>query len=183
VHLSFPGHAEATQYYRALDISRAVAGVSYRANGIAYQREFFAGHPDQVIVGRLTADKPGAYTGSFSLSGMHDAAHVQELLLGFVGIMTWCLWAGMSLWLAAAVWLIYLLITCVVLTRGVSQGGLLITETSFRPGDVVGLVVAKHSLGDGNLAALSMLNAVFFRDTRGLFLALFMDAQQMAGWD
>lgn len=72
VYLSLAGHADALGYRRSLDISRAVAEVRYQANGIAYQREFFASHPAQVIVGRLTADQPGAYTGSLELTGMHE---------------------------------------------------------------------------------------------------------------
>ncbi|MDR3711125.1 MAG: hypothetical protein P4L33_22710 [Capsulimonadaceae bacterium] len=103
------------------------------------------------------------------------------LLACYAGIVAWSIWAGMSLWFAAAVWLIYLFVTSLVLTRGVAEAGFLMTETSFRPGDVVGMFVSKASLGGGNVVALSLLNATFFRDMRGLFLALFMDVQQMAG--
>ncbi len=103
------------------------------------------------------------------------------LVAGFIGIMAWCHWAGMSLGLAAAVFAIYLFVTSIVLTRSVSEGGLLMTETSFRPQDIVGLFVQKSALGGGNLVTLGLLNAVIFRDCRGLFLTLFMDAQQMAG--
>ncbi|MGI4792469.1 MAG: DUF6785 family protein [Janthinobacterium lividum] len=107
-------------------------------------------------------------------------AAVWGLIFAFLGILAWSAWAGISVWLAACVWGIYLFITAVVLTRTVSQAGLLITETSFRPGDLVGIFVSQHSWGAGNLTGISMLNAVFFRDMRGLFLALFLDAQQMA---
>lgn len=105
---------------------------------------------------------------------------VWGIVLAFGGILAWSLWAGISLWLAACIWAIYLFVTAVVLTRTVSQAGLLITETSFRPGDLVGIFIPQHTWGASSLTGVSLLNAVFFRDMRGLFLALFMDAQQMA---
>ncbi|RZK63000.1 MAG: glycoside hydrolase family 95 protein, partial [Hymenobacter sp.] len=57
--LDFPGHEKATAYYRDLDISRAVASVSYQLGGVTYRREVFTSLPDQVLVVRLTASKPG----------------------------------------------------------------------------------------------------------------------------
>jgi hypothetical protein len=108
-------------------------------------------------------------------------AAVWGILLSFAGILAWSVWAGISVWLAAAVWAIYLFVTATVLTRSVTQAGLLMTETSFRPGDIVALLIPKTAWGPGSVTGISLLNAVFFRDMRGLFLALFMDTQQMAG--
>ncbi len=59
VYLSFPGHDNATNYQRDLDINRAVASVSYQLGGVTYRREMFSSLPDQVVVVRLTASKPG----------------------------------------------------------------------------------------------------------------------------
>ncbi len=106
---------------------------------------------------------------------------VWGIIACFIGIIAWSLWAGISLWLAVLVWAIYLFVTSVVLARSVSQAGLLMTETSFRPGEIVGMFVSKNVWSAGDITNLSMLNSVFFRDMRGLFLALFMDAQEMAG--
>jgi alpha-L-fucosidase 2 len=52
-------HGEIKNYKRELDISRAIARVSYTADGILYSREYFASHPDNFLVIRLTADQPG----------------------------------------------------------------------------------------------------------------------------
>lgn len=61
VHLELPGDpATAEDYRRDLDISRALAGVSYRSGGVAYEREYFASAADGVIVGRIAADRPGS---------------------------------------------------------------------------------------------------------------------------
>ncbi len=59
LYLTFPGHEKATNYYRDLDISRAVASVRYQLGGVTYKRETFSSLPDQVLVVRLTASKPG----------------------------------------------------------------------------------------------------------------------------
>lgn len=48
-----------TQYRRELDIGRAVARLRYADKGVHYLREYFADYPDQVIVMRLSADRPG----------------------------------------------------------------------------------------------------------------------------
>ncbi|WP_338868781.1 glycoside hydrolase family 95 protein [Spirosoma sp. SC4-14] len=57
--LNFPGHQQSSNYYRELDIERAVATTTYTADGVRYTRQVIASVPDQVIVLRLTADKPG----------------------------------------------------------------------------------------------------------------------------
>ncbi|WP_436840553.1 glycoside hydrolase N-terminal domain-containing protein [Streptomyces flavofungini] len=49
-------------YRRTLDLRQAVADVAYTHQGTRHTREFFASHPDAVIVGRLGADRPGAVT-------------------------------------------------------------------------------------------------------------------------
>jgi len=49
---------KASGYRRALDIRDGVATTTFTAGGVAYRREVFASAPDQVIVVRLTADRP-----------------------------------------------------------------------------------------------------------------------------
>lgn len=60
--INFPNHENFDHYKRTLDISRAITTVSYEVNGVHYKREIFTSFPDQVIVVRLTADKPGKIT-------------------------------------------------------------------------------------------------------------------------
>ncbi len=57
--LTFPALAAVENYRRELDLDTAIARVSYQANGIHFMREVFASPIDQVIVVRLSADKPG----------------------------------------------------------------------------------------------------------------------------
>ncbi|MGE5613233.1 MAG: glycosyl hydrolase family 95 catalytic domain-containing protein [Bacillota bacterium] len=50
----------AENYLRKLDLNKAVASVSFRHEDVRYGRYFFASAADQVMVIRLTADKPGS---------------------------------------------------------------------------------------------------------------------------
>lgn len=54
-----PGHEKAKNYYRDLDLERAVATTRYQVDGVNFQREVFASFSDRVIIVRFTADKPG----------------------------------------------------------------------------------------------------------------------------
>ena len=66
--LDFGGNAAPAQDYRRdLDLDTAVASVSYTVNGVRFKREMFASQADQVIVIRLTADKPGRISFTASL--------------------------------------------------------------------------------------------------------------------
>ncbi len=67
--LTFPAHdSEPEGYERALDLETAIANVQYRQGGVAYTREVFSSAPDQVVVVRLTADRPGSLSLQFALT-------------------------------------------------------------------------------------------------------------------
>ena len=75
LRLSFPTHDKATDYERELDLDAAVARVSYRIGGTHFVREVFASAADQVIVMRLTADRPGAISFTVQLEGVRNQTH------------------------------------------------------------------------------------------------------------
>jgi alpha-L-fucosidase 2 len=60
LQLAFAGHENFSNYYRELDIERAVSKTSYTVNGVTYTREALASFPDRVVVMRLTTSKPGS---------------------------------------------------------------------------------------------------------------------------
>ena len=62
LRFDLPGHEDATDYRRELDLDSAVARVNYRVGDVTYTRELFASHPDQVLVLRFTASQPGKLT-------------------------------------------------------------------------------------------------------------------------
>lgn len=74
VLVDLPAHATGvTNYRRTLDLVRGVHTVTYTHDGVNYKREAWASYPAQVIVLRLSADKPGRYTGSVALTDRHGA--------------------------------------------------------------------------------------------------------------
>jgi alpha-L-fucosidase 2 len=75
--IDFPGGGKISRYRRELDISRAIATISYRLNGINFKREVFASIPDNVIIVRLTADKPGSISCSLSVNCPFKTHQVQ----------------------------------------------------------------------------------------------------------
>ena len=56
--LVFPGHENANNYRRQLDLNTAIARVSYTVDATTFTREMFVSPVDQAIVVHLTADKP-----------------------------------------------------------------------------------------------------------------------------
>ncbi len=72
--LDFPGHENVADYRRELDLDTAVTRVTYTAGGVHFAREVFASAVDQVIVVRLTADKPGALTVVLSVASQQKGA-------------------------------------------------------------------------------------------------------------
>jgi alpha-L-fucosidase 2 len=66
--LSFPGHEDYQDYYRELNLETAVATTRYSVGGVEYIREVFASAPDQVIVVRLSASRPGSIGFTASLA-------------------------------------------------------------------------------------------------------------------
>lgn len=68
LQLAFDGHDNFKDYYRELDIEKAITKTSYTVDDVTYTREALASFPDRVVVMRLTANKPGkiSFTASFT---------------------------------------------------------------------------------------------------------------------
>lgn len=68
LHLDFDGINEYNDYYRDLDIEKAIATTRFTANGVTYTREAYTSFPDQVLVIRLTASqkKSISFTAKYS---------------------------------------------------------------------------------------------------------------------
>ena len=72
--LDFGAGGTAADYRRWLDLATATAGVSFRRNGVGFTREMWVSQPDQVLVVRLTADRPGALAFTATLGSVHPTA-------------------------------------------------------------------------------------------------------------
>ena len=63
-HLPFadgwlPHSTDATEYFSKLDLMEGVLYIDHSQDGVAYHREMFVSHPDQVMCIRYTSDEPG----------------------------------------------------------------------------------------------------------------------------
>lgn len=74
IRLSFNQNDKGTNYRRSLDLIKAIYNGSFKSNGILYQREAFASHPDQVMVFRYTANGKGKLSGAIGLWSAQNAA-------------------------------------------------------------------------------------------------------------
>ena len=59
LNIDFENTNNFINFYRELDIEKALATTTFTANGVTYKREVFVSEPDQVIVIRLTANQKG----------------------------------------------------------------------------------------------------------------------------
>ena len=67
-----------SDYRRELDLSRAVHTVTYTRGGVNFRREYFVSHPANVMVLQFTSNKPGAYSGTITLTDMHSGRITAE---------------------------------------------------------------------------------------------------------
>lgn len=67
LYINFPGSDNISEYKRDLDIKNATASVAYLNKGVRYKREYFTSFTNNVLMIRLTADKPGSITCNFNL--------------------------------------------------------------------------------------------------------------------
>ncbi|MFD9945899.1 glycoside hydrolase N-terminal domain-containing protein [Nonomuraea sp. NPDC059023] len=80
------GTAESSEYRRYLDISQAVAGVSYTSAGVRFTREYFASAPAGVIVGRLSASAPGQLSFKAEISTLANRTRTATAANGRVTV-------------------------------------------------------------------------------------------------
>ncbi|MBA7699615.1 hypothetical protein ES703_108313 [subsurface metagenome] len=88
--ISLPGHEQASDYRRQLDLSTGIARISYRRNNVNYVREVFASRTDGIVVVRISADKPGSIDCEVALSRIDDpectiTPWAEGNRIGFVG--------------------------------------------------------------------------------------------------
>ena len=80
LHLAFPGQENYSNYYRELDIERAVSKTTYTVGDITYTRETIASFTDRVVVMHLTASKPGSISFTAFYSSPQAKVEVKTTL-------------------------------------------------------------------------------------------------------
>lgn len=68
LHLDFDNITDCTDYYRELDIERAISTTRFTAGGVTYTREAYTSFPEQLLIIRLTASQKGSihFTARYS---------------------------------------------------------------------------------------------------------------------
>lgn len=87
VWLEFPGHDNATNYRRSLDLERAINKTTYQVDGVTYTREVFSSFPDQTIVIRITSSKENAINCVISKTSPHKESMVKNEISGSDGLI------------------------------------------------------------------------------------------------
>ena len=73
--LKFTAAGAVSNYRHELDLDRAIATTTYEQNGVRFTRTVLVSAVDQVIVVRLTADRPGQIAFIAQLRGYRNSAH------------------------------------------------------------------------------------------------------------
>ncbi|MEJ5252180.1 MAG: glycoside hydrolase family 95 protein [Chthonomonadetes bacterium] len=68
LRLRFPDHQNPRDYYRELNLQTAIVTVEYWTGDLTFTREHFASAPDNVLVIRISASRPGRLNMEASLS-------------------------------------------------------------------------------------------------------------------
>ncbi len=76
LYINFRDHDSVSAYKRDLNIENATASVSYVCHGVRYKREYFTSFTDNVLMVRLTADKPRMITCNINLQSPLEKAKV-----------------------------------------------------------------------------------------------------------
>lgn len=64
-----------SSYERSLDLSTAIAKVTYTAGGVTFTREYICDYPDNVMAINITADRPGAISPTVSTDLLRESKY------------------------------------------------------------------------------------------------------------
>jgi alpha-L-fucosidase 2 len=73
LNIEFSGQDNAADYRRELNLATGIARVTYRIGDAHYTREVFSSAPDQVVVVRISCDKPGQVSFHATLTRSQDS--------------------------------------------------------------------------------------------------------------
>lgn len=72
IRLNFPGHGNAKNFIRKLDLEDAVTTVSYKVDDVEFRREVFTSEPDQALIVRVEASKKENLSFKVGLDSPHS---------------------------------------------------------------------------------------------------------------
>lgn len=77
LHIEFSGLGEIKEYKRQLDIGNAISTTIVKSDGVTYTREIFASFSDDVIIMRLSSDKPNSISCNVSIATPHKLVKIK----------------------------------------------------------------------------------------------------------
>lgn len=106
-------------------------------------------------------------------------ATIWGIIAGTALFTLWCSQAGMAVWFSLSSLGLFL-VTALVLTRLVSEGGLLFIQAPFRPTDIYQTFVGLRWVPARSLVAASFTERVFMFDLRTFLMPSLMDSYKLA---
>lgn len=82
VYIDFNHLSDYTDYKRTLDLSQAMAKVSYQVDGVEFNRTVFSSFPDQVLVVQLTASQAKALNFKIAMDALHEERQITPSISG-----------------------------------------------------------------------------------------------------
>ncbi|MCW3785943.1 glycoside hydrolase family 95 protein [Plebeiibacterium sediminum] len=79
VRIEFEGHDSITNFRRSLEINNALSKTSYTCNGVQYQREYLASHPDNLIAVKLSSNKKNQLNFKACLETLHAIYNIEKI--------------------------------------------------------------------------------------------------------
>ncbi|WP_157514660.1 glycoside hydrolase N-terminal domain-containing protein [Mangrovimonas sp. TPBH4] len=77
LQIKFPDHEDISNYKRSLDISEAIASVSYTSNGVTYQRKVISSLTDDIIAVEITSNTPASISCSIAINSPHEKQFIK----------------------------------------------------------------------------------------------------------
>ena len=79
VKIEFEAHDSISNFRRSLELNNALAKTSYNVDGVQYQREYLASHPDNLIAVKLSSNKKNLLNFKASLETLHAIHDIEKV--------------------------------------------------------------------------------------------------------
>ena len=137
------------------------------------------GHLDAMVRAAFSGRRRADDEFSDADEPMTHSAAIWGIIAGTALFVLWCSQAGMAWWFALS-GLALFFVTAVVLSRLVSEGGLLFIQAPFRPTDIYQTFVGLRWVPTRSLVAAAFTERVFMFDLRTFLMPSIMDSFKLA---
>ncbi|MGB9607882.1 MAG: DUF6785 family protein [bacterium] len=125
-----------------------------------------------------------AFSNKSSIDDSKEPMPYKVAVWGFISsgalLVAWCGYAGMNIFVAVVVLVLFVFFIMLPLTRFVSEGGLLFIQAPFQPTEIINSFARSDFLGGRNLTILAYIQRIFMFDLRASLLPSVMDALKIS---